>query len=213
MLAVSGIRLPRSGTLPHSGHLWGSWSIFRSPHTRNEQNYIFSSRNGHRNYSPPALVPRVPPTPFNKWLLSSKPHGSARPVSHDHTICSINTVHCRPSNSWTFGGKGGASACLLCTKECQHCSEGQRNCPVSTGESQSWWRVYIFFRRCMSLYSSLLISHNLFFKKMILFMYQLCCVFCYCVGFSLAVGSRGYSLVALCGLLIVVGSLTAEHGL
>ena len=48
---------------------------------------------------------------------------------------------------------------------------------------------------------------------MILFIYQLCWVFCYCVGFSLAVGSRGYSLVVSCGLLIVVGSLIAEHGL
>ena len=32
-------------------------------------------------------------------------------------------------------------------------------------------------------------------------------------GYSLAVSSRGYSLVAVCGLLNVVASLVAEHGL
>ena len=33
------------------------------------------------------------------------------------------------------------------------------------------------------------------------------------MGFSLVVESRGYSLVAVCGLLIAVTSLVAEHGL
>ena len=33
------------------------------------------------------------------------------------------------------------------------------------------------------------------------------------VGFSLVAASRGYSLVAVCGLLIVVASLIVEHGL
>ena len=31
------------------------------------------------------------------------------------------------------------------------------------------------------------------------------------VGFSLVAASRGYSLVAVCGLLIVVASLIVEH--
>ena len=35
----------------------------------------------------------------------------------------------------------------------------------------------------------------------------------FCVGFSLASAGGGYSLVALLGLLIVVASLVAEHGL
>ena len=33
-----------------------------------------------------------------------------------------------------------------------------------------------------------------------------------CSGFSLVVASRGYSLVAVLGLLIVVASLITEHG-
>ena len=33
---------------------------------------------------------------------------------------------------------------------------------------------------------------------------------CY-MGFSLVAGSRGYALVAVCGLLIEVASLVAEH--
>ena len=32
-----------------------------------------------------------------------------------------------------------------------------------------------------------------------------------CVGFSLVAGSRGYALAAVCGLLIEVASLVAEH--
>ena len=37
--------------------------------------------------------------------------------------------------------------------------------------------------------------------------------FCYCVGFSLAEVSGGCTPVAVHGLLIVVASLLAEHGL
>ena len=36
---------------------------------------------------------------------------------------------------------------------------------------------------------------------------------CCCEGFSLIVVSGGYSLVVVCGLLIVVASLVVEHGL
>ena len=36
---------------------------------------------------------------------------------------------------------------------------------------------------------------------------------CCCVRFSLVVASGGYSLVAVCGFLIAVASLFAEHGL
>ena len=36
---------------------------------------------------------------------------------------------------------------------------------------------------------------------------------CFCEGFSLIVVSGGYSLVVVCGLLIVVASLIVEHGL
>ena len=34
-----------------------------------------------------------------------------------------------------------------------------------------------------------------------------------CMGFSLVEASRGYFLIAVCSLLIVVASLIAEHGL
>ena len=34
-----------------------------------------------------------------------------------------------------------------------------------------------------------------------------------CTGFPLIAASGGYSLVAVCGLLIVVASIVAEHGL
>ena len=36
---------------------------------------------------------------------------------------------------------------------------------------------------------------------------------CWCMGFSLAVASRGYSLVAVHRLLIVVAFLVVDHGL
>ena len=35
----------------------------------------------------------------------------------------------------------------------------------------------------------------------------------FCMGFSIVAASRGYSLVAMCRLLIAVASLVAEHGL
>ena len=35
----------------------------------------------------------------------------------------------------------------------------------------------------------------------------------YCLDFSLVVASQGYSPVVVCGLLIAVASLVAEHGL
>ena len=44
-------------------------------------------------------------------------------------------------------------------------------------------------------------------------MYWLCWVFVAVCGLSLVAVSRGYSLVALWGLLIEVASLVAEHGL
>ena len=40
-----------------------------------------------------------------------------------------------------------------------------------------------------------------------------CWVFTVVCGLSLVAGSKGYSLVVLLGLLIVVASLVAEHGL
>ena len=36
---------------------------------------------------------------------------------------------------------------------------------------------------------------------------------CCCDGFSLVVTSRGYFLLVVCGLLIEMASLVAEHGL
>ena len=53
------------------------------------------------------------------------------------------------------------------------------------------------------------------FKKIILFIFWLHWVFValgFC-GASLVAASRGYSLVAVRGLLIVVASLVVEHGL
>ena len=37
--------------------------------------------------------------------------------------------------------------------------------------------------------------------------------FCGCLGFSLVAESRGYSLVEVCRLFIVVASFVEEHGL
>ena len=48
-----------------------------------------------------------------------------------------------------------------------------------------------------------------FFNNFILAVLGLHC----CVGFSLVVESRGYSLVAVCGLLIAMASLIEEHSL
>ena len=57
---------------------------------------------------------------------------------------------------------------------------------------------------------------NNFLKYLFIFIYLLisgCWVFIAVHGLSLAVESRGYSLVALHGLLIVVASLVVESGL
>ena len=69
MLSVSGIWLQHSGMAT-----FGEVEVYvdstaptpAPPAQLHEQNYIFAARNGHRNYSPPALVSRVPPTPLNK---------------------------------------------------------------------------------------------------------------------------------------------------
>ena len=45
-----------------------------------------------------------------------------------------------------------------------------------------------------------------------MYLFWLCWVFVAVHGLSLVVASRGYSLAAVCGLLIVVASLV-EHGL
>ena len=58
------------------------------------------------------------------------------------------------------------------------------------------------FNICSVLFS---IKQSFFFPAML----GLCC----CIGFSLIAASGGYSLVAVCGLLTVVASLVAEHGL
>ena len=57
-----------------------------------------------------------------------------------------------------------------------------------------WYLIFIFY--------------NLFIY-LFLVVLGLCC----CVGFSLVVAIRVYSLVAMHGFLIAVASLVAEHGL
>ena len=52
-----------------------------------------------------------------------------------------------------------------------------------------------------------------FFLGRVLFVYWLCWVFLAAQGLSLAVASRGYSLVAVYQRLIVVASLLVKHGL
>ena len=56
---------------------------------------------------------------------------------------------------------------------------------------------------------------DLFFFFTILFIYLIFVVLglCCCVGFFLAIGSGGYSLVAMHRLLIVGASLVAQHWL
>ena len=48
---------------------------------------------------------------------------------------------------------------------------------------------------------------------MYLLTYFWLCWILVCVGFSLIAASEGYTLVSVCGLLIVAASLVAEHGL
>ena len=50
------------------------------------------------------------------------------------------------------------------------------------------------------------------FTFLILFIYLAMLSLRSCVGFFLVVTSRGYALVAVCGLLITVASLVAERG-
>ena len=57
----------------------------------------------------------------------------------------------------------------------------------------------------------LLWALGLGFKKKKLF--RLCWFFVAILSFSLVAGSKGYSLVAVCRLLIAVASLVEEHGL
>ena len=51
------------------------------------------------------------------------------------------------------------------------------------------------------------------FKKNHSFIYLWLCWVFIAVGFSLVVASGGYSLAVVCKLLMVVVSLTADHGL
>ena len=44
-----------------------------------------------------------------------------------------------------------------------------------------------------------------------MYLFRLCWVFVAVPGLSLVVASRGYSLAAVCGLLVVVASLVVEH--
>ena len=71
---------------------------------------------------------------------------------------------------------------------------------------------YIFFLfNCYSLLQQLIwyiYIYNLFFN-VFLAVLDLCC----CLGFSLAVVRGGYSLAAVCRLLIAVASLVVEQGL
>lgn len=54
---------------------------------------------------------------------------------------------------------------------------------------------------------------HLFFLLMIFFLCLAVQGLGCCVGFSLAVANRGYFLVVVCGLLLVVASLVAEQRL
>ena len=49
--------------------------------------------------------------------------------------------------------------------------------------------------------------------KNIMYLFLTVLSLCCCMGFSLVVASGGYSLVAVCGLLIVGPSFVSEHGL
>ena len=50
-------------------------------------------------------------------------------------------------------------------------------------------------------------------KKKFMYLFMAVLGLCCCMGFSLVVANGAYPLVAVCGLLIVVASLIAEHGL
>ena len=62
---------------------------------------------------------------------------------------------------------------------------------------------------CLNTYNTNILIYYLSLKKICLFIFG-------CVGaceLSLVVVSRGYFLVAVCGLLLAVASLVADHGL
>ena len=77
--------------------------------------------------------------------------------------------------------------------------------------------IYTYLSTCICMYRwkllDLLISTCKLKKRFIFKKFWLCRVFTAAWAFSLAVLSGGYSLVAVCGLLIAVASLVAEHGL
>ena len=64
------------------------------------------------------------------------------------------------------------------------------------------------FRNSISLSNCLT-----FFKYNFIYLFFCCAELCCCTGFSLVVASRGYSLIAMRGRLIVVASLVVENGL
>ena len=53
----------------------------------------------------------------------------------------------------------------------------------------------------------------MFFLKRFIYLFGLCRVFVAALRLSVDAVSRGYSLAVVLGLLIVVASLVAEHGL
>ena len=55
-------------------------------------------------------------------------------------------------------------------------------------------------------------SNFIYLEKRLIFFLAALGLRC-CMGFSIVAASRGYSLVAMCRLLIAVASLVAEHGL
>ena len=61
--------------------------------------------------------------------------------------------------------------------------------------------------------SDLFISLSALFFKILCVYFWLCWVFVAACGLSLMAASRDHSLVVMCGLLIVVASLVAEHRL
>ena len=61
--------------------------------------------------------------------------------------------------------------------------------------------------------SDMALKFSSFFKTILFIYFWLCWVFVAVQAFSLVAVSGGYSLVAVCGLLVVVASLVAEHRL
>ena len=65
----------------------------------------------------------------------------------------------------------------------------------------------------VSLDSLFLSSHFLFYIIVFIYLFLAVLGLHCCLGFSSLVASRGYSLLAVLGLLILLASLLAEHGL